>query len=154
MNYFITLSLLLFSFHSFSQTDSADTDDSQEIDLKYIDRDEVEADEEVFEMFQIEVKAKFNPNGHSGLQLYIAENFEYPDTAVIAGVGGVVKLEWTVNKDGSVSNVRTASKPIGYGIEDEAIRVIQSTSGMWTPAKARDRPVRSTYGMPLNLSVE
>ncbi len=82
---------------------------------------------------------------------FIKKNIIYPEGAKNAGIKGSVYLEFTVENDGSVSNIKVI-KSLGYGCDEEAIRVIKLTSKMWTPAKQGGVAISSTYTISVKFS--
>jgi TonB family C-terminal domain len=54
---------------------------------------------------------------------FIAENLRYPETALEAKVEGSVIVEYDILDNGAVSNPRVL-KGLGYGCDEEAIRVV------------------------------
>jgi TonB family protein len=67
------------------------------------------------------------------------------------GIEGKVFIEFTVNTDGTVSDIH-ALKGIGGGCDEEAINVMQG-SPKWIPAKQRGTNVRQRMVMPINFSL-
>jgi protein TonB len=63
------------------------------------------------------------------------------------GVQGRVTLSFTVQKDGSVSNVKVM-RGVDKALDDEAVRVV-SSSPKWEPGRQRDRAVPVTYTFPV-----
>lgn len=72
---------------------------------------------------------------------FLSKEVQYPTSAINDEVTGKVIVEFIIEKDGSVSGVKTL-KGIGSGCDEEAERVIRLTSGMWTPGKNNGEPVR------------
>ena len=62
---------------------------------------------------------------------YIKNNLIYPEEAKKAGIKGVVKLRFTVKKNGKISKIRVI-EGIGYGCDKEAIRLIKQ-GPEWLP---------------------
>lgn len=62
-----------------------------------------------------------------------------------------VKVRFVVMKDGSVSQIIPLTAH-GYGMEEEAIRVIKNSSG-WTPAEQNGTPVNSYRIQPITFVV-
>jgi len=56
-------------------------------------------------------------------------------------------LQFTVEKDGSVSNVKVV-RGVDPTLDKEAVRVV-SSSPKWKPGKQRDRAVKVTYTFPV-----
>jgi|GEM_PF-1848818 len=107
-----------------------------------------EVNEDIFDIFDISAVADF-PGGDSGLLQYIIHNVIYPQEALDAG--GTVYVMFVVNRDSSVSDITTLGEDKGYGIDKEAMRVMRSTSGMWTPAKQGDKNVRMRLRVPIKF---
>ena len=56
---------------------------------------------------------------------FIKENLEYPAMAKQNGIKGVVRLTYQITTDGQLDNI-TVVDSLGYGCEEEAIRLLQS----------------------------
>ena len=63
------------------------------------------------------------------------------------GVQGRVTLQFTVEADGRVTNVRVL-RGVDESLDKEAVRVV-SSSPKWKPGKQRDRAVKVTYTFPV-----
>ncbi len=61
-------------------------------------------------------------------------------------------IQFIIEKDGSLSNIQAVSNH-GYGIEQEAIRIIKS-SAKWNPAKINGEAVRYVYNQPVTFMVD
>jgi protein TonB len=79
---------------------------------------------------------------------FFSKELKYPSLAQNNGVSGRVIVEFIIEKDGSVSNVK-AVRGIGSGCDEEAERVIKLTSGMWNPGKNNGHPVRLKMMQPI-----
>lgn len=107
-------------------------------------------DNEIRDQNQVEFQAKFKKN----LNDYLANEIEYPDYEKSAGIDGTVKVEFVVEKNGSLSNIHVVGK-VSQGLDDEAIRVLNKISGPgnWTPATYGGAPVRMRYILPINYTL-
>ena len=85
-------------------------------------------------------KQTFKEEG-GDVRKYFAKHISYPTQAINNNISGKVYVEFVIEKDGSVTNVKTM-KGIGYGCDEAAEKVINSTNGMWTPGKNNGHPVR------------
>ncbi|NLO00065.1 MAG: TonB family protein, partial [Bacteroidales bacterium] len=56
-------------------------------------------------------------------------------------------LQFTVNPDGSVSNIKVL-RGVDPSLDKEAVRVV-SLSPKWEPGRQRDRAVKVTYTFPV-----
>ena len=80
---------------------------------------------------------------------YISNHIHYPAQASSDGTTGKVIVEFVVNEDGSVSNVKVL-RGIGGGCDEEAVRVV---SGMpvWKPGKQNGKPVKVLFRLPITF---
>ena len=116
--------------------------------MDYVEAVEEEVVEEEAIPFQlVEDKPKFNGGDANEFSKWVNQRLVYPDIAKENGVQGRVMLQFTVNADGSVSNVKVL-RGVDEALDKEAVRVV-SSSPKWTPGKQRDRAVKVTYTFPV-----
>ena len=106
-------------------------------------------EEEVLKV--VEVMPVF-PGGAGKMKEYIAKNIVYPTYAIENGIQGRVFVTFVVERDGSISNVKVR-RGIGFGCDEEAIRVIQSMP-KWKPARQRGETVRCSYTIPIIFKMQ
>lgn len=112
--------------------------------------EEVEEEEIVQEAipFQlVEQKPMFRGGDANTFSKWVNERLVYPEDAKANAVQGMVMIQFTVEADGSVTNVRVL-RGVDSSIDAEAVRVV-SSSPKWTPGRQRDRAVRVTYTFPV-----
>jgi len=63
------------------------------------------------------------PGGSKAFREFIAENLRHPEPALEANIQGYVLVEYDIHDNGGVENPRIL-KGLGYGCDEEAIRVI------------------------------
>jgi TonB family protein len=90
--------------------------------------------------------------GMAALGPYIQNNLKYPEAAKKAKVQGRVFLNFIVSKTGEVSDVKIL-KGIGFGADEEAIRVIQNMP-RWEPGRQSGQPVNVRFNIPINFELE
>lgn len=78
---------------------------------------------------------------------FVGKTMRYPAEARRKGIQGKVFVEFVVNRDGSLSNVKSIKAPHPV-LADEAIRVV-NMAPKWNPAKQRGKPVRQKMVVPL-----
>lgn len=88
-----------------------------------------------------------------GLETYIVNNIVYPEDAVDNGVEGTVFVMFTIDENGKVGNAKTSGSAFGYGLEDEAVRVVKSMSA-WTPGMNKGKKVNAWYTLPITFKLE
>ena len=99
------------------------------------------------EVFYIVESAPQFPGGGGELMKFLQRNVRYPAAALQAGVQGTVEVEFTVKKDGSVSDIKVI-RSVNPELDAEAIRVI-SAMPKWKPAEQRGTPVDTRFKMPI-----
>ena len=63
------------------------------------------------------------PEGQKAIYTFIANSLIYPQQAIDDSIKGKVYVNFLVEKDGSISNIKVL-RGIGLGCDEEAIRVI------------------------------
>lgn len=81
------------------------------------------------------------------VQKWIGKNVKYPQLALEHGLQGKVFVQFVIEKDGSVSNIKVV-RGVDSSLDKEAVRVI-STMPKWKPGKQRGKPVRVAYTLPI-----
>lgn len=109
-----------------------------------------EVDNNVYMGELIETQASF-PGGLSAFYEYVATNIKYPKRAKTMDVTGTVYVQFIIDKDGSLTELKTL-KGIGLGCDEEAIRVLEN-SPKWNPGKQRGRAVRVRMVLPITFSL-
>ncbi|MCI1640172.1 MAG: energy transducer TonB [Bacteroidales bacterium] len=108
---------------------------------------EEDVDEAPIPFALVEEKPKFQGGDANKFSIWVNQHLNYPEIAKENGVQGRVTMEFTVNADGTVSNVKVL-RGVDSSLDEEAKRVI-SMSPKWTPGKQRDRAVKVTYTFPV-----
>ena len=130
-------------FQSLDDTDIPG--DIQEYKHQEVVEDEVE--DEVIFVGNVEEKPTFNGGDANEFSKWVNSRLVYPEIAKENGVEGRVTLQFTINKDGRVENVKVLSAPDAT-LAEEAVRVV-SASPKWKPGKQRDRTVKVSYTFPV-----
>ena len=92
------------------------------------------------------------PGGIEAFYRYVGSHIVYPPSAIRRGLSGKVYVEFVVDQDGSLSNLRIV-KGIGGGCDEEALQVVQD-SPRWNPGKQRGRAVRVRMVVPIKFSLQ
>lgn len=85
--------------------------------------------------------------GQAKMYQYLGENIKYPAAAQRANISGRVFVKFVVEDDGSIGDVNVM-KGIGFGCDEEAIRVVKSMP-RWKPGVQNGKNVRVYYNMPI-----
>lgn len=103
--------------------------------------------------YEVEVAPKFfRGDERTFLTDWVYTYLRYPQTALEQGVSGVVNVEFVIEKDGSVTNVRAVS---GNDVDlmEEAVRVV-SVSPKWKPGTIGKEKVRVKYTLPVEFRLK
>lgn len=90
--------------------------------------------------------------GEPALYAYLAKQLKYPKSALEMGIEAKLYVQFIVNTDGSVSEVKVL-KPQGYGFDEEAARVIRQMPP-WNPGSQGGRKVRVIHVIPINFALK
>ena len=126
-----------------------DDNDDLVIEIKdYVEGpEEEEIEEEEIPYVFVEQKPSFRGGDANSFSKWVASKLVYPEIAKETGIQGRVMVAFSINTDGSVSNVRV-TRSLDPALDKEAVRVI-SSSPKWTPGKQRDRAVKVSYSIPV-----
>jgi TonB family protein len=80
---------------------------------------------------------------------FLGENVKYPNIARENMIQGDVIVEFLVNVDGSMSNIKVISDT-HQEINNEAIRVV-SLLKKWNPATQNGKPIKKTFKLPIRF---
>ncbi|MBI4647266.1 MAG: energy transducer TonB [Bacteroidia bacterium] len=110
----------------------------------------IEVKEEIPVFIVVEEMPVF-PGGEEALLKYIQEHIEYPQVARELGVSGKVYVQFVVNENGKIQDVKVM-RGVDPSLDKEAIRVIESLPE-WTPGKQRGKAVRVMFTIPINFAL-
>lgn len=127
-----------------------ETDQSEEIEVYIPPPQEETIDEQ--EIFTVVESMPEFPGGQQAMMEYIARNIRYPAMARESGIQGRVFVNFVVERDGSVTNVRVL-RGIGGGCDEEAIRVVKAMP-KWTPGRQRGQAVRVSFNLPVRFTLQ
>ncbi|WP_341899855.1 energy transducer TonB [Fluviicola taffensis] len=100
----------------------------------------------------VEEPAEF-PTGATGFFSYVKENLRYPENARKSKIEGKCFLQFVVQKDGSISDVK-----VKKGVPDcpecdaEAIRLLKSMPN-WKPGVNNGEKVNSLFSIPVTFKL-
>jgi protein TonB len=127
--------------------------EEQVIDQPIFEELQMEVEEEVVEEIFTIVEQQPEPiGGLSAFYKYVSDNLKYPWLAKNNDIEGRVYIEFVVEKDGSLTDIKTL-KGIGGGCDEEACRIIGGAPN-WKPGKQRGNPVRVKMVIPILFRLE
>jgi protein TonB len=99
--------------------------------------------------------AEVMPEPEEGLDVflrYIGNQIKYPAEARDQGIEGKVFISFIITKEGFMANVKV-EKGIGYGLDEEAVRVVSSYDKKWKPGINQGEKVNTQMVLPINYAL-
>lgn len=122
---------------------------ANEDEISKIVEPEIELIEDAYTV--VEVMPEY-PGGMDSLGAFLGRNIKYPASAKDAGITGTVFVNFIIEKDGSVGEVK-ALRGISEDCDNEAIRVV-SLMPKWTPGKQHGKNVRVSFNLPIKFKLD
>jgi protein TonB len=104
-------------------------------------------------VFQFVEQMPSFPGGEDALMKYLHDHIRYPAVARENGIQGTVVVQFVVNTDGSIVDVKTVGAKKGGGLEEEAVRVVKGMP-KWRAGKQNGRSVRVQYSLPIRFQLQ
>ena len=92
------------------------------------------------------------PGGEKALSKFVENNITYPEDAIKDGVEGTVNVVFAVDENGMVYTPITKGEKLGYGLDEEAARVI-SKMPKWNPGSIKGKNVKTRFTLPINFQI-
>jgi protein TonB len=116
-----------------------------------INQERTEDTNEIFT--NVEVLPQF-PGGIEAFYKFLSKTLQYPPMARENNVQGRVTVNFVVEKDGSLTDIKVVrGVPGGADLDQEAIRVLKR-SPKWTPGVQNGRSVRVSYTVPVMFALQ
>lgn len=87
------------------------------------------------------------PGGMSAFVQWLTKNLRYPDEARNRGIVGMVVVNFIVNKDGTVSDIKL-QQSVNPILDREALRVLRMMP-KWKPGVETGKPCRTMMSVPI-----
>lgn len=92
------------------------------------------------------------PGGEKALIKFMEDNIQYPEAALDEGVEGTVQLSFAVDENGKIYTPVVKSEKMGYGLEEEAIRVVKMMP-KWNPGSIKGKNVKTRFEIPVTYVI-
>ena len=86
------------------------------------------------------------------LEKWVYQYLKYPEKAVVDGIQGRVMVDFIIEKDGKVTDVRVV-KGVSPELDAEAVKVV-SASPKWKPGRVAGNKVRTSVTIPVEFRLE
>lgn len=92
------------------------------------------------------------PGGEQAMFTYLGRELKYPTEALERGIEGAVVIQFVVERDGSIGEVKVL-RGIGGGCDEEAVRVVQGMP-RWSPGEQGGKKVRTSFTLPIRFQLQ
>ena len=132
------------------EAEQTDADEAEQMDADEAEQSDPDDTEQTEErtFVVVESPASF-PGGAKAQAEFVANNLEYPVLARETGVQGHVIVNFIVEKDGSLTNIKVV-RGVDPSLDKAAVKIIEKMP-KWTPAKQGGVTVRSEITIPVNF---
>jgi len=108
------------------------------------------SENKIYESSAVDVQPEFI-GGQKELIKYVSNNIKYPLAARQNNIQGKVYVNFVIEKDGSVNEVKVR-QGIGGGCDEEAAKLLRN-SPKWKPGVLKGSPVRVNMSLPITFQV-
>ena len=105
------------------------------------------------EIFKTVAHMPLFPGGDAALMKCISERIRYPQTAQDNGIQGLVVVQFVVEKDGRVGEVKVA-RGVDKDLDREAVRVCKMLPKFTPGRNSEGEPVRVWYTLPIKFGLQ
>ncbi len=99
----------------------------------------------------VDKEASF-PGGVKEWIRYLQKNLRYPEEAIESGTGGSITVQFIVDREGNISEVKALTDP-GFGLAEEAVRIIKR-GPRWIPAEQGGRKVKYRHHQRITFELQ
>ena len=108
-------------------------------------------DETTYDLAAVQEQPEF-PGGMQELYKFLGKIQHYPDMEFEAGIDGKVYVQFTVDKDGSIEEVKVI-KSVSDGLDKEATRMVKAMP-KWSPGKMNGKAVKCRFNLPVAFKLK
>ncbi len=94
-------------------------------------------------------KAEYECGGEKEIKDWLSQNISYPQIAAYANMEGRVFVQFVVEMDGSISNVKAIGKVPHPSLAKEAVDKVKKLPCLWKPGELNGVEVRSYFKLPV-----
>ena len=88
---------------------------------------------------------------YTDVNAYIYANLKFPEDARVSGRSGLVKVQFDIEKNGTIGNVDFVESP-DSAFNEEVLRLLNKMPN-WNPALSGYDPVKTRYQLNINFSL-
>jgi protein TonB len=92
------------------------------------------------------------PPSFENIGAFIQKNLKYPTFALESNVSGRVIITFVIDEEGKIISA-SLLKGIGYGCDEEALRVVKLMP-KWKPGMVKGKPVKVSFNLPIVFKLQ
>jgi protein TonB len=92
------------------------------------------------------------PGGNDALAKFLSKNIRYPHMASENGIEGRVFIQFVVDYEGNIKDVKAVGAIRGGGLEEEAMRLVKLMP-KWTPGRQNGQAVSVQFNLPVSFQL-
>jgi protein TonB len=92
------------------------------------------------------------PGGNDALAKFLSKNIRYPHMASDNGIEGRVFIQFVVDYEGNIKDVKAVGAIRGGGLEEEAVRLVKLMP-KWTPGRQNGQAVSVQFNLPVSFQL-
>ena len=120
--------------------------------MDYVEVEEEVVEEEAIPFQLVEEKPSFQGGDANQFSKWVNSRLVYPEIAKENGVQGRVTLQFTVEKDGTVTKVKVL-RGVDPSLDKEAIRAVNSMP-KWNPGMNNGQPASVWFTLPVTFKLQ
>lgn len=105
-------------------------------------------DDQAAFLFSLDKEPSFMGRGYNTFSSWVSKQLVYPPLSRSAGSEGIVKIHFTIDKNGELVNPRLGESSGDRRLDAEALRVV-SSSPQWEPGMLNGKPVKVGLTFPI-----
>lgn len=106
----------------------------------------------IYDVFPFTDKMPKFPGEDGAFNQFLYENLKYPEVCINLRIEGTVLVEFVVEKDGSLTQIKVKNS-VYPDLDEEAIRVLK-ISPKWIPGENLGKKVRVSYTLPIKFHLQ
>ena len=107
---------------------------------------------EIDKLFTVVETMPQYPGGDAELYAFLGDNIKYPENSRLADSEGKAYISFTIEIDGSITDIKAVGGDADFLCKKEAQRVIGKMPN-WKPGKQRGKVVRVSYTLPIHFKI-
>jgi len=120
------------------------------LNAQTIDNDTIKEVDKIYSTVSLAIEPEY-PGGLNAFYKYVSKNFNVPEE-VDQDINIRVLTTFVIEKDGTITDIKVIKDP-GFGLANEARRVLGAVPEKWSPGFMDGKPVRVSYTLPIQVKL-